>query len=66
VIDSTTPYDPADYPDACPTPGDCYFPFPEELGCDPEVFPGGPDSRGNCSSCGGRWDDQPPSVRDAQ
>jgi hypothetical protein len=34
----------------CPD-GEHYFPFPEELGCDPESFPGGPDSRGSCA-CG--------------
>ena len=35
------------------TPVPCdghYFPFPEELGIDPDSFPGG--GRGNCFSCG--------------
>lgn len=32
-----------------------FFPAPEELGYDPESFPGGPDGRGNCTVCRMTW-----------
>lgn len=48
--------------DTCTGPEDCFFPCPEEMGIDPEAFPGGPGGRGNCG-CGtpydGRYDQEP-------